>query len=53
LSILSFNKARIKALHRIGPQNIDVLSIIICGMLGDWWEDKIKGQILPSIRFNS
>jgi hypothetical protein len=35
LSILPFNKARTKALHRIGPHNIDVLSIIICGMLGD------------------
>ncbi len=52
LYILPFNKSRTKALHRIGPHNIDVLSIIICGMLGDWWGDKIKGQISPSIRFN-
>jgi ubiquinol-cytochrome c reductase cytochrome b subunit len=49
---LPFNKSRTKALHRIGPHNIDVLSIIICGLLGDWWGDKIKGQISPSIRFN-
>ncbi len=50
--ISSFSKARTKALHRIGPHNIDVLSIIICGMLGDWWADKIKGQVSPSIRFS-
>ena len=47
-----FSKARTKALHRIGPHNIDILSIIICGMLGDWWADKIKSQVSPSIRFN-
>lgn len=49
---LSFAKSRTKALHRIGPHNKDVLTIIICGMLGDWWADKIKGQITPSVRFN-
>lgn len=26
--------------------------IIICGMLGDWWANKIKGQISYSVRFN-
>jgi len=52
LYILPFNKARTKALYRIGPHNIDVLSIIVCGMLGDWWGDKIKGQVLSSVRFN-
>ena len=50
--ISHFSKARTKALHRIGPHNKDVLSLLICGMLGDWWADKIKGQISPSIRFN-
>jgi ubiquinol-cytochrome c reductase cytochrome b subunit len=50
--ILSFNKSRTKALYRIGPHNLDILSIIICGLLGDWWADKIKGQVLPSVRFN-
>ena len=35
-SILPFNKGRTRAIHRIGPHNQDVLSIIICGMLGDW-----------------
>lgn len=47
-----FSKSRTKALHRIGPHNKDVLCIIVCGMLGDWWGDKIKGQISPSVRFN-
>jgi len=49
---LFFSKARVKALYRIGPHNVNVLSIIICGMLGDWWADKIKGQVMDSIRFN-
>ena len=47
-----FSKSRTKALYRIGPHNKDVLSIIICGMLGDWWADKIKSQTSPSVRFN-
>lgn len=51
-SYSSFNKSRTKALYRVGPYNKDVLPIIICGMLGDWWGDKIKGQISPSVRFN-
>ena len=47
-----FSKSRTKALYRIGPHNKEVLSIIICGMLGDWWADQIKGQTSPSVRFN-
>ncbi len=47
-----FSKARTKALYRVGPHNKDVLSILICGLLGDWWADKIKGKISTSIRFN-
>lgn len=47
-----FSKSRTKALYRIGPHNKEVLSIIICGMLGDWWADKIKGQTSPSVRFS-
>jgi hypothetical protein len=35
ISYLPFNKARTKAIYRIGPHNIDVLSLLICGMLGD------------------
>jgi hypothetical protein len=34
-SNIPFNKARTKAVYRIGPHNIDVLSVLICGMLGD------------------
>ncbi len=52
INISNFSKARTKALYRIGPHNKDVLSILVCGLLGDWWADKIKGQISPSIRFN-
>jgi serine/threonine protein kinase len=52
LSLLAFNRARTKAILRVGPHSKEVLSIIICGMLGDWWGDEIKGQILPSVRFN-
>ena len=51
-NMLPFNKARTKALNRIGPHNKQVLDIIICGMLGDFWADKIPGKQLDSIRFN-
>lgn len=50
--MLPFNKARTKGITRIGPHNKQVLDIIICGMLGDFWADKIPGSLLPSIRFN-
>jgi ubiquinol-cytochrome c reductase cytochrome b subunit len=50
-SVLPFNKGRTRAIRRIGPHNIDALSIIICGMLGDWWGNKIKGQQMDSVRF--
>lgn len=52
LSLLPFNRARTRAILRVGPHSKDVLSIIVCGMLGDWWADEIKGQILSSVRFN-
>ena len=52
LSLFAFSKARTRAILRIGPHSKDVLSIIICGMLGDWWADEIKAQVLPSVRFN-
>ena len=52
LSLLAFSRARTRAILRIGPHSKDVLSIIICGMLGDWWADEIKAQALPSVRFN-
>jgi ubiquinol-cytochrome c reductase cytochrome b subunit len=49
---LFFNKSRIRAIYRIGPHNRDALSVLICGMLGDWWADVIKGQQGDSVRFN-
>lgn len=51
-SILPFNKSRTKSFLRIGPHNKNILEIIICGMLGDFWADKIPGKQLDSIRFN-
>ena len=50
--MLPMNKARTKAISRIGPHNKEVLDIIICGMLGDFWADKIPGKVLNSVRFN-
>ena len=47
-----FNKPRINGFYRIGPHNMDALSVLICGMLGDWWGDVIKGQHGDSVRFN-
>jgi hypothetical protein len=52
ISNLAFNKTRTKAIYRVGPHNIDILSVLICGMLGDWWGDKIKNQNGFSVRFN-
>src|ERR1700751_5746580 len=52
ISNLSFNKSRIRAVYRIGPHNIDVLSVLICGMLGDWWGDKLNNQNSSSVRFH-
>jgi len=49
---LFFNKSRIRGNYRIGPHNQDVLSVLICGMLGDWWGDVIEGQSGKAVRFN-
>ena len=49
---LPFNRPRTKAIYRIGPHNIDILSVLICGMLGDWWGDKLVTKSGYSIRFN-
>jgi hypothetical protein len=51
-ALLPFNRARTRAISRIGPHSKDILSIIVCGMLGDWWADEVKGQKLPSVRFS-
>src|SRR5258708_16839763 len=50
-AMIPFNKARTKAILRIGPHNKEVLDVLICGMLGDFWGDKIPGNILSSTRF--
>lgn len=49
--MIPFNKARTKAKLRIGPHNKEVLDVLICGMLGDFWADKIPGNLLNSTRF--
>jgi hypothetical protein len=51
-NILLFNKGRTRAIKIVGPHNVDVLSIIICGLLGDWWGNKIKGAQMNSVRFS-
>lgn len=48
----AFNKSRTRAMRRIGPHNIDVLSIIICLLLGDLNANKIKGEQMDSVRFS-
>lgn len=50
-SMLPFNKPRTKAILRIGPHNKEVLDVIICGLLGDFWGDTIPGKLLNSSRF--
>jgi len=51
-ALLPINKARTKAINRIGPHNKEILDIIISGLLGDFWADKIPGKSLNSVRFN-
>lgn len=51
LSLLPFSKARTKAILRIGPHNLDILSIIIFGLLGDFWAHLIPSINGPSVRF--
>ncbi len=49
-TMLPINKARTKALLRVGPHNKDILDLIICGMLGDFWADNIPGKKCNSTR---
>ena len=49
-SMLPINKSRTKAILRIGPHNKEILDIIVCGMLGDFWADIIPGKTLNSTR---
>ena len=51
-SNLPFNSSRTKAIYRIGPHNIDILSVLVCGMLGDWWGHKLTTQSGYSVRFS-
>ena len=51
-AVLPINKARTKAINRVGPHNKEILDILISGMLGDFWADKIPGKALSSVRFN-
>jgi hypothetical protein len=50
-NILPINKSRTKAILRIGPHIKEILDVIICGMLGDFWADSIKGKTVYSTRF--
>lgn len=50
-AMLPINKPRTKAILRIGPHNKEVLDVIICGMLGDFWADQSPGKLLKSTRF--
>ena len=52
ISNLPFNNVRTKIMYRIVPLNIVVLSLLICGKLGDWWGDKMNNQLRSSVRFN-
>ena len=49
--LLPINKPRTKANLRVGPHNKEVLYIINCGMLGDFWADNIPGKLVNSTRF--
>ena len=49
-SMLPFSKPRTWATKRIGPHSKEILDIIICGMLGDWWSNLVPSKT-PSPRF--
>lgn len=50
-SFLPFAAPRVRAIQRIGPHNKNILTLLICGMLGDWWCMRIKGKTHSSVRF--
>jgi hypothetical protein len=50
-AMLPINRSRTKAILRIGPHNKEVLDVIICGLLGDFWGDTIPGKLVNSTRF--
>ena len=52
MSYYKIDKARTKALNRIGPHNKKKLDIILSGMLSDFEADEIPGNSLNNIRFN-
>ena len=52
IEMLPFNSTRTKSIFRIGPHNKQILDIIICGMLGEFWGDKVTGKKRSSVRFN-
>ena len=49
--LLPINKPRTKAILRVGPHNKEVLDILICGMLGEFWAESIQGKLVNSNRF--
>jgi len=51
MSIASFSSPKTPAIKRIGPHNKEVLSQIICGLLGDWWGNRIPSKGAFSYRF--
>jgi hypothetical protein len=51
IPILPFSKPKIGAKNRIGPHNFNILSILICSLLGDSYAAKDPGHNGTSIRF--
>ena len=51
MPILPFRKLKIGKKNRIGPHNFNILSILICTLLGDTYAPKDPGHKGTSIRF--
>ena len=51
IPILPFSKPKIGAKNRVGPHNFNILSILICSLLGDSYAAKDPGHNGTSIRF--
>ena len=50
-SIAAAVPGRILAVKRIGPHNMEVISLLTGCLIGDGWGTHIKGNALPSVRF--
>jgi len=52
-ALLPFNSPKIPALNRIGPHNLDIISVIVGNILGDGWGENRAGNTRFHIHMGS